>query len=58
MLTVKDVQERFSVTPTTAKKDIVGLVSRGFLREISLNKVKNGYVKGDDFDELIKEDGA
>ena len=26
-----------------------------FLAEISFNKVKRGYVKGDKFDELIKQ---
>lgn len=57
MLTVRDVQERFHITPTTAKSDIVGLVRKGILREISLNKVKKGYLKGDDFDVVIKKAG-
>ena len=57
MLTVKDLQVRFSITPTTAKNDIVGLVDRGILREISLNKVKKGYVKGDLFDDTIIKAG-
>ncbi len=45
MITVKEVETRFGVTPATAKKDIVGLMQRGFLKEIPLNKVKRGYVK-------------
>lgn len=55
MLTVKDLQERFMITPTTAKNDIVGLLNMSVLREISLNKVKKGYIKGDNFDEVIKK---
>ncbi len=54
MLTVKDVQGRFSVTPTTAKSDIMGLVEQGFLAEIPLNKIKRGYVKGTEFDSRTK----
>lgn len=54
VLTVKDVQAKFMITPTTAKSDIVGLVQRGLLAEISFNKVKKGYIKGKEFDEAIK----
>jgi len=53
IITVKDLQERFSISPTTAKQDIVHLVDRGLLKEISFNKVKKGYIKGDDFDTLL-----
>lgn len=52
VMTVKDVQIKFGVTPTTAKSDIVGLLKIGMLAEISFNKVKKGYIKGDDFDSL------
>ncbi|MDD2962138.1 MAG: Fic family protein [Muribaculaceae bacterium] len=54
MLTVKDFEIRFAVTPTTAKSDIVGLLKIGALEEISLNKVKKGYIKGCKLDEIIK----
>lgn len=55
MLTVKDLAARFLITPTTAKSDIVGLINLGVLVEISLNKVKKGYIKGDEFDTLIEK---
>ena len=55
VLTVKDVQTKFMVTATTAKSDIIGLMQRGMLSEISFNKVKKGYIKGEDFDESIKQ---
>jgi len=54
MLTVKDLEARFLITPTTAKSDIVGLLKIGALTEISLNKVKKGYIKGERFDTLIE----
>ncbi|MCM1108262.1 MAG: Fic family protein [Clostridium sp.] len=54
VLTVKDVQNRFLISPTTAKTDLMGLVERGMLDEISFNKVKKGYVRGERFEEAIK----
>lgn len=54
LFTVKELQNRFSVTHTTAKNDIDGLVERKLIDEISLNKVKKGYVKGEMFDEIVK----
>ena len=56
MLTVKDVQVKFGITPTTAKSDIIKLVNMGLLSEIYLNKIKKGYVKSENFDRLIKSD--
>lgn len=53
VLTVADVQAKFMVSPTTAKADIVGLMQKGILSEFSFNKVKKGYVKGDQFDEAV-----
>lgn len=53
LLTVKDVQAMFMITPTTAKSDLVTLVERRILKEINLNKVKRGYVKGEKFDEIV-----
>ena len=53
ILTVKDLQGRFDISPTTAKQDLIGLVDIGLLNEISLNKIKKGYVKSDKFEEII-----
>ena len=55
VLTVKDVQSRFGITPTTAKNDITGLVNKELLSEIAFNKVKKGYVKSNRFDEIMAE---
>ena len=53
VLTVKDLQLKFYISPTTAKHDIVGLVEKGLLREISFNKVKKGYVRSENFNQII-----
>lgn len=54
VLTIKDLQARFLISPTTAKTDINGLLHRGILAEIAFNKVKKGYIKGEKFDEVFK----
>ncbi len=54
VITVKDIQSQFLITPTTAKTDIKGLVEKGLLYEISFNKVKKGYIKSDHFEEIMK----
>ncbi len=53
MLTVRDIQTRFNITPTTAKTDLMGLVNLGLLDEIALNKVKKGYMRSEEFEERI-----
>lgn len=55
VLTVKDVQAKFLVSPTTGKSDILGLMARGILSEISFNKVKKGYIRSERFEEIIGE---
>ena len=54
VLTVKDLQYEFSISATTAKSDIIGLVNRGLLKEISFNRIKKGYIKGENFDTMTE----
>lgn len=54
VVTIADLQAKFWVSPTTAKADVVGLMNMGLLSEISFNKVKKGYIKGEQFDEITK----
>lgn len=44
IMTVKDVQELFSVSSMTARKDLTDLVQKGYLIEIAINKVTRGYI--------------
>ena len=45
IMTVKDVQEQFSVSSMTARKDLSDLVLQGYMTEIAINKVTRGYIK-------------
>ena len=45
IMTVKDVQELFSISSMTARKDLTDLVQQGYLTEIAINKVTRGYIK-------------
>lgn len=54
-LTGREVEGRFGVTLATAKSDLKGLVERGFLQEIALNKIKRAYLRSNDFDRLVAE---
>ena len=54
-LTGREVEHRFGVTLATAKSDLKGLVERGFLQEIALNKIKRAYLRSNDFDRLVAE---
>ena len=42
MFTVREIEQRFAVTNATARTDLKGLVERGFLVEVAMNKVKRG----------------
>ena len=53
VMTVKDVQVKFRITPTTAKSDIIKLVRLGLLKEIAVNKVKRAYIKSDSFEQIL-----
>ena len=55
MVTIKDLEVKFGVSPTTAKSDIIGLLDENIVSEISLNKVKRAYIKGDGLDELLSK---
>lgn len=55
ILTVKEVQNRFSVSHPTAKADLQELVEKGFLDKIPVNKKMSNYVRSVKFDSLIKQ---
>ena len=53
-LSVKEIENRFSVSNFTARADLEGLVKSGYLTEIQLNKVKRNYIKSEIFDSMIR----
>jgi Fic family protein len=54
-LTVKEIENRFSVSNFTARTDLEGLVTIGYLAEIQINKVKRSYIRSTQFDSLMRE---
>ena len=54
VITVKDIQSKFFISATTAKGDIMGLVTRGLINEFAVNKVKRGSVRSENFEEAVK----
>ncbi|MDR2963229.1 MAG: Fic family protein [Bacteroidales bacterium] len=52
--TVKEIENRFSVSNFTARTDLTALVELGYLSEIQPNKVKRIYIKSDTFDFLLE----
>lgn len=52
-ITVKEVENRFGISQPTARLDLDGLVKKGFLTKVPVNKVKSNYVKSKQFDSLI-----
>ena len=54
MFTAKELQIRFGITHATAKSDLNGLIAKGLMEEIQLNKVKRGYIRSENFDEIIQ----
>ena len=53
VFTVKEVENRFTVSHTTAKSDLDGLVAQGLMAKVAVNKVKSNYIKGENFDRSI-----
>ena len=53
VVTIKDLQLKFQISPTTAKHDVMGLVKRGIVKEIPFNKIKRGYMASEQFEEQI-----
>ena len=52
VVTVKEMQIRFSITPMTARHDLSDLVAKNYLSEVAINNKKKGYIRNDKFDEL------
>lgn len=54
VVTVRDMMDRFMITQMTARRDLIGLVDKGYLQEVSINMVKKGYLRTDNFETKIK----
>lgn len=55
VLASTDIVAKFGVSPGTAKSDLRDLTNKGYLSEISMNGRTKGYLRSDDFEQLIKK---
>ncbi len=55
LLTVKEIENRFSVSNQTARTDLYELKDKGYLDLIDLNKKTKAFCKNEKFEEIIKE---
>ncbi len=53
VLVSTDIVGKFGVTPNTAKSDLRKLTEKGYMKEISLNGRTKGYVRSENFEQLI-----
>ena len=53
IFTVKETENRFIISNFTARTDLLGLVKLGFLEIIQVNKVKQNFVRSDNFETLL-----
>ena len=51
----KEIETRFSISNYTARTDLKGLVSLGFLKIIQVNKKKQNFIKSENFNEILKQ---
>lgn len=56
MLSVKEIETRFTISNQTARTDLTELVNLGYLDMIDLNNKTKGFCRTDDFENLIKKE--
>jgi len=55
VLNIKEMENRFQVSNFTARSDLKGLEELGFLTIIHVNKIKQSFIKSNDFDKILKK---
>jgi Fic family protein len=53
IFTVKEIENRFAISNFTARTDLLGLEKLGFLEIIQVNKVKQNFVRSNNFEPLL-----
>jgi Fic family protein len=54
VLNIKEIENRFQVSNFTARSDLRGLEKLGFLTIIQVNKIKQSFIRSNDFDTILK----
>jgi Fic family protein len=55
ILNIKEIESRFNISNFTARADLKTLVNLGFLDVIQVNKKKQNFIKGKDFEITLKK---
>lgn len=58
IFSVKEIENRFSVSNQTARTDLSELVKKGYLEENSMNKKTKRFYKSSNFEKLLKKELA
>jgi DeoR/GlpR family transcriptional regulator of sugar metabolism len=53
IMTIKEIESRFSVSDFTARTDLKALVDLGFLEVIQVNKKKQHFVRAESFKQML-----
>lgn len=56
LFSVKEIENRFSLSNQTARTDLTELVNKGYLEIIDLNRKTKGFCKSNRFSELLKKE--
>ena len=55
VLNSKELEKRFNISNFTARADLKKLVNLGFLEVVHINKIKQNFIKSNQFNSLIKK---
>lgn len=58
LLTSKEAENRLAVSTVAARKNLMHLVEMGYLSLIDLDKKKNGFIRSEKFEELVRSVNA
>ncbi|MBI5219707.1 MAG: Fic family protein [Bacteroidia bacterium] len=56
MFSVKEIENRLTISNQTARTDLTELVNRGYLEIINLNNKTKGFCRTDDFENILKKE--
>jgi Fic family protein len=55
VVSIKEIEKRFNISNFTARTDLKTLVELGFLTIVHVNKIKQNYVKSNNFDIILEK---
>ncbi|MEA5261022.1 Fic family protein [Arcicella aquatica] len=55
VMSIKEIENRFNISNFTARADLKTLVELGFLTIVQVNKIKQNYIKSDNFEAILEK---